>query len=292
MATEPRAVRGASGVFLLDNHLFGMPGALSTYLIDAPKPALVDAGGATTVDRILEAMDALDIARTDVAYVLVTHLHLDHAGGAGELAAVCPDAEVVVHATGTEYLTDPDRLEHLMASVSRAAGTENPYGEPKLVPREKVRAVEGGETLALGDRQLDVYDAPGHAPHHYVCHDPGDGTLYAADAVGEYYDGHAIPSTPPPSFDLDANLATIHRLRPLDPERILYGHFGVGQEGTVLLDEYARELQEWVEQIAAGRERHGDDAAAIAADLPEKWNTPTLERDVGGVLVALERGTK
>jgi len=289
MTTDPPPVAGAPGVHLVDNELFGMEGALSTYVVDADRPAVLDAGGANTVDRILAAMDALDVAREDLAYVLVTHLHLDHAGGAGHLAEGCPNAEVVVHERGVEYLTDRDELDHLMESVSRAAGTEDPYGEPKLVPSDRVRAVSGGETLDLGDRDLDVYDAPGHAPHHYVCFDEGDGTLYAADAVGEHYRDRAIPSTPPPSFDLEANLETVERLRPLDPDRVLYGHFGVGRGGGRLLDQYAEELPEWVEQIAAGRERHGNDAAAIAEELPERWDTPTLERDVGGVLVALER---
>lgn len=281
---------GADGIYTVDNDLFGIPHALSTYIVDAPRPALVDAGGANTVDRILEAATALDIAREDIAYVLVTHLHLDHAGGAGHLAEVCPDAEVVVHERGVEYLTDAERLDHLKRSVSRAAGAEDPYGDPALVPTERVLAVSGGESVDLGDRTLEVIDAPGHAPHHYVCFDEADGTLYAADAVGEYYRDRAIPSTPPPSFDLEANLATIDRLRPLEPARILYGHFGVGQGGTRLLAQYADELPAWVERINDARSRLGDDPATIAQDLPEKWHSPTLERDVGGVLVALDRG--
>jgi glyoxylase-like metal-dependent hydrolase (beta-lactamase superfamily II) len=289
MATEPTPVEGAPGVYTVDNQLFGGSEALATYVVDADRPAVLDAGGANTVDRILDAMAALDIAHEELASVLVTHLHLDHAGGAGHLAERCPNAEVVVHERGAAYLTDPDRLDYLKESVSQAAGMEDPYGDPKLVPEDRVRTVSGGETLDLGDRELDVYDAPGHAPHHYVCFDEGDGTLYAADAVGELYRDRAIPSTPPPSFDLEANLETVERLRPLAPDRILYGHFGVGHGGTRLLDQYAAELPEWVEQIAAARERHGDDPAAIADDLPEKWDSPTLERDIWGVLVALDR---
>lgn len=290
MAVEPEPVDGAPDVYLVDNQLFGMPGTLATYVIDAPRPALVDAGGDNSVERILAGAAALDIDPTEIAFVIVTHVHLDHAGGAGHLASVCPDAEIVVHDRGVEFLTDADRLDRLMESVSRASGMTDPYGDPDLVPRDRVRAVSGGETVDLGDRTLDVYDAPGHAPHHFVCFDDGDGTLYAADAVGELYDGRAIPSTPPPSFDLAANLATVERLRQLSPDRILYGHFGVGRPGTPLLESYAEELQAWVDRIAAGREHHGDDAAAIAADLPEKWDTPTLERDVRGVLVALAGG--
>jgi len=288
MDVAPRPVEGASGVYLVDNRLFGSPKALSTYVVDADRPALFDAGGANTVERILAAMSELGIARDELADVLVTHVHLDHAGGAGHLAEVCPNAEIVVHERGVEYLTDPDRLDHLRESVAQAAGMEDPYGVPKLVPEERIRPVSGGETLDLGDRTLDVYDAPGHAPHHYVCFDEADGTLYAADAVGEHYRDRAIPSTPPPSFDLESNLETVERLRPLAPERTLYGHFGVGHDGERLLDQYAEELPEWVERIAAGRERHGDDAAAIADDLPERWDSPTLERDIVGVLLSLD----
>jgi glyoxylase-like metal-dependent hydrolase (beta-lactamase superfamily II) len=288
MPTEPTPVRGAPGVYTVDHELFGRPGALASYVVDADRPALVDTGGAVTVDRLLDALDALGIDPADVAYVFVTHLHLDHAGGAGHLAEACPAAEVVVHERGADYLADPDRLDRLRESVSAAAGETDPFGEPELVPDDRIRRVSGGESFDLGDRTFELYDAPGHAPHHYVPFDPADGTLYAMDAVGEFLGGRPIPSTPPPSFDLAANLATLDRLRPLEPARICYGHFGVGQDGPKLLETYARDLPEWVERIAAGREEHGDDPAAIAADLPEKWDSPTLERDVGGVLLSLD----
>jgi glyoxylase-like metal-dependent hydrolase (beta-lactamase superfamily II) len=288
MDPDPLDVAGAPGVYVVDHELFGRSGALASFVVDADRPALVDTGGANTVDQVVAAMETLGVDPETVAYIVVTHLHLDHAGGAGHLARLCPNAEVVVHDRGADYLTDPDRLERLKESVSKAQGMEDPFGQPELVPESRVRRVSGGETLDLGDRTLDVYDAPGHAPHHFVCFDEADGTLYAADACGEYFDGHPIPSTPPPSFDLADSLETIDRLRPLEPARILYGHFGVGTGGTELLETYREELPEWVDRIEAGRAEHGEDPAAIAADLPEKWHSSTLERDIQGVLLSLE----
>ena len=287
MEADPIDIPGAPGVYVVDHELFGRAGALASFVVDADRPALVDTGGANTYEQVTEAMATLGVDPEAVAYIVVTHLHLDHAGGAGHLAALCPNAEVVIHERGAGYLTDPDRLDRLMRSVSEAQGMEDPFGQPELVPETRVRTVSGGETLDLGDRSLDVYDAPGHAPHHFVCFDEDDGTLYAADACGEHFDGHPIPSTPPPSFDLSDNLETLDRLRPLAPDRILYGHFGVGTDGSRLLETYRRELPEWVDRIEAGRREHGDDPAAIAADLPEKWDSPTLERDIRGVLLSL-----
>jgi len=287
MEPDPIDVADAPGVSVVDHELFGRSGALASFVVDADRPALVDTGGATTYEQVVEAMTTLDIDPADVAYIVVTHLHLDHAGGAGHLAQRCPNAEVVVHERGAEYLTDADRLDRLMRSVSKAQGMEDPFGQPDLLSEARVRTVSGGETLDLGDRTFDIYDAPGHAPHHFVCFDEDDGTLYAADACGEHFDGQPIPSTPPPSFDLADNLATLERLQPLAPDRILYGHFGVGRDGSRLLETYRRELPEWVDRIEAGRHEHGDDPATIAADLPEKWHSPTLERDIQGVLLSL-----
>ena len=287
MDADPIAVTGAPGVYVVDHELFGRSGALASFVVDADRPALVDAGGANTSEQVTAAMTSLGVDPEAVAYIVVTHLHLDHAGGAGHLARHCPNAEVVVHERGAEYLTDADRLDRLMRSVSKAQGIEDPFGQPELVPEGRVRTVSGGETLDLGDRSLDIYDAPGHAPHHFVCFDEDDGTLYAADACGEHLDGHPIPSTPPPSFDLADSLETLDRLRPLAPDRILYGHFGVGTDGSELLETYRRELPAWVDRIDTGRDEHGDDPGAIAGDLPEKWHSPTLERDIQGVLLSL-----
>ncbi|MFD1585371.1 MBL fold metallo-hydrolase [Halorientalis brevis] len=290
---DPRPVAGCPDTYLVDNRLFGMENALATYLLDAERPAILDAGTADGADRILAAMDDLGIDPAAVAYVVVSHVHLDHAAGTGTLVEACPNATVLVHERGYPFLTDADRLDRLTESVNEAIGFEDPYGDPDVIPEARCRAVSGGETIDLGDRVLDIYDAPGHAPHHFVCLDPESGMLFAADAVGAFDpEGSGVaPTTPPPSFDLDANLATVDRLRELDPSRTLYSHFGPGERGNAVaeLDDYAEILPEWVAAVRDAREAVGDDVDELLTELRPEWESPTLRRDVVGVLQYLDR---
>jgi glyoxylase-like metal-dependent hydrolase (beta-lactamase superfamily II) len=285
---DVRPVPGHPDVHLVDNYLFDNPGALATYLVTGEHPAILDAGAANTVGRIEAAMDAIGMAPEAVETIVLSHVHLDHAGGAARLAERCPNAEVLVHERGYPYVTEEAKLDRLTESVEAAVGMTEPYGDPGLVPESRCRALTGGETLGLGDRRMDTYDTPGHAPHQISLHDPADGLLFAADAVGAYHapSTQVAPSTPPPSFDLEANLETIERLRALDPERILYCHFGPGKDAAAELDAYAEVLPAFVAAVKEAAERHGEDIAAIVADLESEWPSPTLQRDVVGVLRA------
>jgi glyoxylase-like metal-dependent hydrolase (beta-lactamase superfamily II) len=287
-------VAGCPDTYLVDNELFGMSGALSTYLLDAERPVVLDAGTEDSAERILAAMDAVGIDPAAVASVVVTHVHLDHAAGTGQLLDACENATALVHERGLPYLTDRERLDRLLDSVEAAHGFPEPYGDPDPVPADRCRALSGGERLDLGDRVLDVVDAPGHAPHHYACFEPDSGMLFAADAVGAYDQGSetVAPSTPPPSFDLDANLATIERLRDRDPSRVLFSHFGPGSDdGTADLDAAATVLPEWVDAVRAARESVGEDGdvSEFVEELTPEWQSPTLQRDIVGVLQYLDR---
>ena len=276
-------------VHTVDPHLLGTPGALSLYVIDAPRPAVVDTGAADSVPHVLEALEEVGVDPGAVEHVLVTHVHLDHAGGAGHLADELPAATFHVHERGVPYLTDPDRLARLKESVDRAMGIEDAYGEPKLLPGERVRSVAGGESVDLGDRQLALIDAPGHAPHHFAAFDPATGGLFSIDAAGMHLAGEMRPTTPPPGFDLEANLETVERLRAYDPEKNFYGHYGPGGDDAVgELDRYGRMLPDWVDVVAERRETHGDDVGAIVDSLGAEWQSPTVERDVAGVLRYLD----
>jgi glyoxylase-like metal-dependent hydrolase (beta-lactamase superfamily II) len=282
-------VPGCPDTYTVDNMLHGQPTALSSYVIDGAEPVLVDCGGANTVDRIHAAMDELGIDPAAVRAILVTHVHLDHAGGAGDLARACPNAEVWLHERGVPYLTDPDRLARLKRSTDEAVGTTDAYGDPDVVPADRVVPVSGGETLELADRTLDFADAPGHAPHHFAAYDRGSGALFSLDAAGMYYEGAVLPTTPPPSFDLAANLATVERLREFEPAINCYGHFGPGERGAAVeeLDAYAEVLPEYVDLIDDLRTDH-DGVGEILGALGERWQTPTAYRDVAGVLRYLD----
>ncbi|WP_254544473.1 MBL fold metallo-hydrolase [Halomarina pelagica] len=280
---EPTPVPGDESVHTVDAMVLGIPGGTSLYVVDAEPPAVIDTGSAESPPRVLSALDALGVDPADVAHVVPTHVHLDHAGGAGALAEACPNATVHVHERGLPYLTDRDRLTRLCESVERAVGRPAPFGDPQLVPASRTNALSDGDRIDLGDRALDVYDAPGHAPHHVALFDPERGTLFAADAAGMCLWGSLLPTTPPPNFDLDANLDTVERLAALGPERILYGHFGPGEDAAAELAAYADLLPEWVETVEAlAREREGVDE--IVSALDRRWMSPTVERDVAGVL--------
>lgn len=277
--------RVAPDVYRVDAGLFDISGMLAVYILDAAELTVVDTGAADTPPRIVAALDELGYSRADVEHIVVSHVHLDHAGGAGALARECPNATVHVHERGRPYLTDRDRLTALKESVDRAMGTEDAYGVPELVPAERARAVADGDRIDLGDRELLCVDAPGHAPHHFAAFDTATGALFSIDSAGMWLDGRLYPTTPPPAFDPEANAATARRLVELGPSINLYGHFGAGGDDPVgELERFPGLLREWVDAVDRLRSAHGDDADAIVADLDARWRSPTVRRDVRGVL--------
>ncbi|MFD1514934.1 MBL fold metallo-hydrolase [Halomarina rubra] len=282
-----RPTRVAPDTYLVDALLLDTPGALSSYVLDADRPVLVDAGTTYGARRILDAIDALGIDPPDVAAILVTHVHLDHAAGAGFLADHCENATVYVHDRGVDYLTDPEKLTRLRASVDAATGTTDAYGVPEVVPADRTVAVSGGETVDCGNHDLALADAPGHAPHHFAVFDETTDALFSIDSAGQFFDERLYPTTPPPSFDLERNLATCSRLRELAPSVNLYGHFGPGGDDAVgELETYAALLPEWVDVVEELAAEHGEDVAAIVGALDDRWHSPTVGRDVAGVLAA------
>lgn len=281
------SVAGHADIHYVDTPMFEMAQVNSPYILDTPEPAIVDTGTATADEDILAGLGELGIDRSDVSYIVPTHAHLDHAGSAGYLAEACPNATVVCHEKGLDFLTDEQKLTQLTESVERAIGMEAPYGEPRLIDRDRCLAVNGGETLDLGDRQLRVIDAPGHAPHQCCLLDTDTGALFSADAAGMVFpDVDHRPTTPPPNFDLNAALETIDDLLECDPETLLYAHYGPGEHGEAVaeLQRYKEMLPGYVETVASLRDEHGDDVAAIAAAMNDQWSHWSLQTDVAGVL--------
>lgn len=277
-------------IYFVDVPMLGTQKVNSPYVIDAPEPTLVDTGPADGVDTLLTALDELGIEPAAVSYIIPTHAHLDHAGGAGHLTEVCEDATVICHETAAEYLTDEEKLDQLEESVERAIGMARPYGEPTVIDRDRCRTVSGGETLGLGDRTLDVIDAPGHAPHQLCLYDRHADVLFSADAAGMHFGDDHRPTTPPPDFDLQTTLETVDRLLRFEPETVLYAHFGPGVagEGVPELYDYAELLPAFVDEVATVRQEVGDDVGAIALSVADRWNHWALTTDVAGVLRYLD----
>ena len=239
-------------------------------------------------------MDALQGTKLD--YIFVTHVHLDHAGGAGVLARSYENASVIVHPRGARHLIDPTRL---VESVRQATGEMFAlYGEAVPIDAERVHTAEDGERFDLrSGAVIETVYSPGHAPHHMCFFEPEERILYAGDAAGALRDGILYCTTPPPSFDLELSLRTLEKLRSLHPREIFYTHFGPGGNPDALLLAYADLLKRWAEGIDARRGRMEqreliDDVLADPSLVPPDFNEelrPELEMSIRGMLSYLER---
>ncbi|WP_435334022.1 MBL fold metallo-hydrolase [Haloarchaeobius sp. TZWWS8] len=269
-------------LYYVDTGMYDTAGYGSVYILDADEVAIVDTGIGTHYERILDALDELDIAREDVAYLVVTHVHLDHAGGAGYLAEACPNATVAVHERGARHLADPSRL---WEGTKAAVGDQIEwYVEPKPVDEDRIEELQDGDVLKLGDHALHATEAPGHAPHQLVFYDPSNDAVFTADAAGIY-----VPSiddvretTPPPQFDLEQALSDVETIKEIDPSTLLYAHFGPVSADD-LLDAYPERLESWVGTVEAVRAELEDDEAVVDhfADDPEMADIWGMEKASG-----------
>jgi len=299
---EPGEVReaghGTTDLHYVETGMFGIEGYSSVYLLDAEEPAVIETGIGTGWELIVDAMASVGIDPDEVAYVAPTHVHLDHAGGAGYLAEACPNAEVVIHEIGAPHLVDPGRL---WEGTKRAVGDQiRHYAEPKPVPEERIRSVTDGDALDLGDHELAVHHTPGHAPHQVVYHDPTNEAVFTADAAGIYVPDldRVKPTTPPPNFDVPQAVADTRAIAGLDPEVLCYSHFGPQATGERLA-EHERALTEFAELVEECRERLGDDDAVVERfveetdpDLAAAWTEDRARSvtamDVRGILRYLD----
>jgi glyoxylase-like metal-dependent hydrolase (beta-lactamase superfamily II) len=290
------AGHGTTDLHYVETGMFGIEEYSSVYLLTAEEPAVVETGIGAEWETILEALSSVGVEPEDLAYVAPTHVHLDHAGGAGYLAEACPNAEVVVHGIGAPHLVDPARL---WEGTKRAVDDQiRHYTEPKPVPEDRIRTVTDGDVIDLGDHELAVHHAPGHAPHQVVYHDPANDAVFTGDAAGIYVPSlDAVkPTTPPPNFDVPQAVADTHAIADLDPTVLCYSHFG-----TTAIDdrlaEHVRALTEFAELVEERRERLGDDEAVVErfvaeTDLADVWTEDrarsVAEMDVRGVLRYLD----
>ena len=255
-------VGGVDGVSYVDTGMYGTAEYGAVYVVEGDEPAIVDSGIGTNYGAILDGLTERGIAPEDLATIALTHVHLDHAGGAGYLAEACPNADVVVHEQGARHLVDPSRL---VAGTKQAVGDQwEFYADPKPIPGERIREITGGDAIDLGGRELRVHHTPGHAPHQVVFELSGDALVFAADAAGIYVperDG-VRQTTPPPNFDLEQCLADLHTIRDCDPAVLCYAHFGPAAADD-RVREYADALTEWVGAVTEKRDELGDDDAVI-----------------------------
>lgn len=242
-------------VFQIDTRMAGYDGITAGYLIRGERPCLVETGTAPSAPVVRDALTRLGIGATDLATVVVTHIHLDHAGGAGDIAAMYPAAQIVVHHRGARHLADPSRL---MASARLVYGNalDRLFGVLAPVPADRIVALEDTGTVDLGGgRSLGSHYSPGHAKHHVGLIDSESGDLYVGDAAGVYLPetGDLRPATPPPDFDLEVALASVRKFVSLQPTRLLFSHYGPVSAVAETLDRSAEEITVWVEETRAAR---------------------------------------
>lgn len=236
-----------SGLDYVDLDFLGRPQIIATAIIQGPPGvALVDPGPSTTLDNLRTALKKKGIAIGDVRQILLTHIHLDHAGGTGTLVKENPAIDVFVHERGAPHMIDPSKL---LASAGRLYGAdmERLWGEFLPVPADRVKILKGGERITAGGRELDVAYTPGHASHHVSYFDPSSRVAFVGDTAGIRRGAGicVMPPTPPPDIDLEAWRTSVDRILAWDPDTLFLTHFGPFQGARLHVRQLMDRLHTW-----------------------------------------------
>lgn len=238
-------------LFTVELETGGFKNLICSYVIKGKKPFLVESGTTNSIPNLLSGLNELDVKLKDVEYVAVTHVHLDHGGGAGTLLKFLPNAKVLVHPRGLPHLVDPERLwpssQAVLGFVSEI------FGKPEPVPKDRIIPVtEGSFDLGFGAK-LTVTETVGHASHNLSFHESFNGGVFPGDAAGTYLPEFdvVIPTTPPP-FHLDAALASLDKLISLKPTALYFSHFGKATDAVQRLKDYKLQLQLWADIAEEG----------------------------------------
>ena len=237
----------AQGLDYVDLNFLGFPEIIATAVIHGPSGvALIDPGPTTTLEHLRAALARKGIAIADVRQVLLTHIHLDHAGVTGSLVEENPAIEVFVHERGAPHLIDPSRL---LASATRLYGVdmERLWGAFLAVPAARVRILADGERIIAGGRSFDVAYTPGHASHHVSYFDPSTRIAFVGDTAGicRSAGAYVMPPTPPPDIDLDAWRLSEQRILAWDPDTLFLTHFGPFHGARLHFQQLMSNIAEW-----------------------------------------------
>jgi glyoxylase-like metal-dependent hydrolase (beta-lactamase superfamily II) len=255
-------------ITVLDTNWVGHPRSIAAALLESENHhAIIDPGPESTLATLREQLGARGCSIADLDAILLTHIHLDHAGATGALVSENPRLSVYVHANGARHMADPTKL---LASATRLWGGELSilFGETLPVPQENLRVLEGAQTLTLGSRKLDVVYTPGHASHHVSYFDDAAGVAFVGDTAGIRIENgpYILPATPPPDIDLtlwDQSFTAILARR---PERLLLTHYGYSDDPSGHVAEFRERLHHWVEVAEKALASAAEDPTAQDSD--------------------------
>ncbi|HEY7446639.1 MAG TPA: MBL fold metallo-hydrolase [Vicinamibacterales bacterium] len=257
----------APGISYVDLNFRRTPGVIATGVLTGPGGVtIVDPGPTSCLETLTRALTAEGIALADVRVLLLTHIHLDHAGATGTLVQQNPNIDVYVHERGAPHLTDPSKL---LDSAGRLYGSQmgSLWGAVLPVPGERLKVLSGGERITVGSRTFEVEYTPGHASHHVSFFDRASGIAWVGDTAGVRLgpSQSVMPPTPPPDIDLELWDTSLSRIRAWEPSRLFLTHFGLFDAAPKHLDDLAVGLREVAEMVRHSLEAGGDDEAQFAA---------------------------
>lgn len=245
-----------TGITTIDTGFFRPRFDAAYLVVEQGRAAFIDVGTNHSVPRLLDALQAQGLGVEAVDHVLLTHVHLDHAGGAGALMRELPNARLVVHPRGARHMIDPSKLIAGATAVYGEEEMERSYGDILAVPAERVDEAPDGHVVDLGGRSLTCLDAPGHARHHFVVHDPRSDAFFTGDTFGLSYrefdtdqGAFIVPTTSPVQFEPDALVASVRRMLSYRPSAMYVTHFGRVTDVERLADDMVEQVEAMV-QIA------------------------------------------
>lgn len=258
-------------LWLLDLDFQGAPGVVAAYLITGPfGHTLIETGPGSTIGALERAIASTGERLQDVTQLLVTHIHLDHAGAAGSLLRRLPDARLFVHPLGAPHMIDPSKL---LGSATRIYGDRMDalWGAFEPCPAERVVELQDDTEISSGSRTLRVVHTPGHASHHVAFHDAERKTMFTGDVGGVRLQGasYVRPPTPPPDIDVEAWHNSVSRMRALGPLALDLTHFGRFHNPTRHFEDLLSRLDNWTRDVGAEMEL-GHQPDEIAASLKQR----------------------
>jgi glyoxylase-like metal-dependent hydrolase (beta-lactamase superfamily II) len=239
---------GMNKITTLDDHWMGRPRSIATALMESDRQyAIVDPGPGSTLDSLRKELRAHGLSVNGLGAILLTHIHLDHAGATGALVRENPRLAVYVHKLGAPHMIDPSKL---LASAKRLwpDDLEQLFGEALPVPEENLRILEGAESITLGSRKIEVAYTPGHASHHVSYFEDQEGVAFVGDTAGIRIEGHSyvMPATPPPDINLEAWDSSFTAILERKPKRLFLTHFGFSENPSEHIAQFRERLHAWM----------------------------------------------